>query len=377
MNTFRWSPYVLLKGRNDINVFWEKHFNSDSKILFIIGKGFDIRMNLGIKELSSINSTFDIHCLLIEFDEGKNSPSDKYKHYVDDNTRQLKEMVPIIATKKIKLLKDSDRKTRRVGDREAANIINNYSDIEDFTDIIIDISALPRSVFFSIIGKILSLLDNYSFNDSKITKNLYILTAENAKLDSNIIEEGIDEDLNYTYGFTGELELSINNPIVWFPMLGEGKNLQLSKAYTRINPNEICPVLPFPAKDPRRSDKLIIEYNRLIFDEFRVESQNIMYAYEQNPFEVYRSLTLAINNYKQSLFKLGGCRAAISVFSSKLLSIGALLTSYELKGVGILNVDSHGYSIINEDIIEELNQDTELFLSWIYGSPYYIDKKLM
>lgn len=374
MSNFRWSPYVLLKGKNDIKLFWEQHFNSESKILFIIGKGFDIRMNLGIKELSSVSSALRIQCLLIEFDEGKNSPSDKYKKYVDENTTQLKGMVSSINTKKIKLLKSSDRKTRRVGDREAANIINSYTDIEKFTDIIVDISALPRSVFFSIIGKILSLLDKYSLNNSKISQNLYILTAENAKLDENIIEEGIDEDINYTYGFTDDLELSTNNPIVWFPMLGEGKNLQLSKAHSRVNPNEICPVLPFPAKDPRRSDKLIIEYNRLIFDEFRVESQNIIYAHEQNPFEVYRSLTLAIENYKQSLSKLGGCRSAISVFSSKLLSIGALLTSFELDSVGILNVDSQGYRIINESIIEELNQDTELFLSWIYGEPYFIDK---
>ena len=370
MNNFRWSPYVLLKGREDIRLFWEKKFNEKSNILFIIGKGFDIRMNLGISELITTCPKSRIHCLLIEFDEGKNSPSNIYKKYVDENVKQLNSIAPNIETKKIKLLRGSGRKTRRVGDREAANIINSYTDISDYTDIIVDISSLPRSIFFSIIGKILSLLDDHYRKNQKFTHNLYILTSENAKLDSNIVEEGIDEDLNYTYGFTGELELSVNNPIVWFPILGEEKNLQLSKAYTRINPNEICPVLPFPSKNPRRSDNLISEYNRLLFDEFRVESQNIIYAHEQNPFEVYRSLTLAIKNYNQSLNRLGGCRAAISIFSSKLLSIGALLTSYELKSVGILNVDSLGYKIINEEIISNINNDTELFLSWIFGYPY-------
>lgn len=374
MNNLRWSPYVLLKGKNKIGNFWREHFNSDSKILFIVGKGFDIRMNLGIKQLSSINKTLSIKCLLIEFDEGKNTPSNRYQKYVTENTNQLNDIVNTLEIKKIKLLKDVERKSRRTGDREAANIINHYSDIQNFTDIIVDISALPRGVFFSIIGKILSLLDEYSINNDKVSQNLYILTAENAKLDSNISEEGVDEEINYTYGFTNELELSIKNPIVWFPMLGEGKYFQISKAHARIKPNEICPVLPFPSKDPRRSDKLISEYHSLIFDEFRVESQNIIYAHEQNPFEVYRSLTLAIKNYKQSLSKLGGCRTAISVFSSKLLSIGALLTSYEDKSVGILNVDSHGYEIKDENIIDELNKDTELFLAWIYGDPYYNDK---
>ncbi|MBK7635903.1 MAG: hypothetical protein IPJ13_17685 [Saprospiraceae bacterium] len=75
-----------------------------------------------------------------------------------------------------------------------------------------------------------------------------------------------------------------------------------------------------------------------------------MYVPEQNPFEVYRNLTNAIINYNKTLSIINGCKAAISTFCSKLLSIGALMAAYELNnkvvdkvGVGILNVDSRGY----------------------------------
>ena len=370
MDNLRWSPYVLIKGKQDIFDFWNQQFNSNSKILFIVGKGFDIRMNQGIHVLNSIKQNLNVQCLLIEFDEGDDSPSKRYASLVDNNVQQLFGLVKNIKTKNIKLINDSTRKLRRVGDRAAANIFSDINDLNEFTDIIVDISALPRGVFFSLIGKILILLDQNSKNSNRLPQNLYVLTAENAKLDANIIEAGIDEEINYTHGFTKNLELSKKNPIVWFPMLGEDKQIQISKAHARIIPNEICPVLPFPSKDPRRADALISEYHRLIFEVLRVESRNIIYVHEQNPFEVYRTLSLAISNYQRSLTELGGCRIAISVFSSKLLSIGALLTSYEDDNVGILNVEAQGYTIRDQDILQELNLSTELFLTWIYGEPY-------
>jgi hypothetical protein len=116
----------------------------------------------------------------------------------------------------------------------------------------------------------------------------------------------------------------------------------------------------------------------LLFDELRIEGQNLMYVPEQNPFEVYRSLCSAIINYNESLKILNGCKAAISTFSSKLLSIGALLAAYELTycnesdkiGVGLLNIDSQGYRIDDEELLTILKNESELFLTWLTGEPY-------
>jgi hypothetical protein len=201
------------------------------------------------------------------------------------------------------------------------------------------------------------------------------VVSENANIDSKIKERGIDEDVGYLRGFGGTLELAseAEEPVIWFPILGEDKLEHLDKAHNQIRPNEICPVLPFPSKDPRRSDQLIKTYHQLLFDRLSIEPQNLMYVPERNPFEAYIRLTKAIQNYHNSLQSLGGCKAVISTFSSKLLSIGTLLCAYELIGkigVGVLNVDSQGYEIDDFEEMKKLKEDSELFVIWLTGEPY-------
>jgi len=380
MTKLRWNPYVLIKG-DKTKDFWKDHFNNQKRsLLFVLGKGFDVRMNIALKQISECCPKIHMTCLLIDFEESKNSSSHMYKSLVDENMAELSKIIPSnkLIEKKIGLWKISGRKRRRIGDRQAALIIKSIEDIAPYTDIIIDISALPRGVYFSLIGKVLSLIDK---NESNIKPNLFVIVSENAEIDNNIIDDGVDMDLNYLYGFGGQIDLSseIEKPIIWFPILGEDKAPHLSRAYSKITETknrlfEICPTLPFPSKNPRRSDALIIEYHKLLFDEFGIESQNIMYVPEQNPFEAYVKLCNTIINYNKSLRVINGCKASISTFSSKLLSIGTLLAAYDLKdeiGVGVLNVDSEGYKINNVEDIKKLNEKSELFVTWLTGEPYF------
>lgn len=375
----RWDSYVLMRGIGKIQIFGKNRFQDENrKLLYILGRGFDIRMNIGIEALLISSFVNKIDCLLIEFNEGNGSSSNDYQKLVENNLLRLQKLENInIVHKKINLWKGKGRNKRRIGDRESANLISDYDSIKEYTDIIVDISALPRCIYFSLIGKILTLIDFNKTNSSTI-HNLFVLVAENAKIDQVTNENEIDDDLNYAFGFGGEIELTSELPIVWFPILGKNKRTQIERAHSKIKPHEICPLLPFPAKDIRLSDSLIIEYHKLLFDEFRIEPQNLLYVPEQNPFEVYRNLAQAIINYNETLNIILGCKAAISSFSSKLLSIGALITAYELNnrneaekiGVGILNVDSKGYLIENEDDLKLLNDDSELFLVWLTGEPY-------
>jgi hypothetical protein len=117
-----------------------------------------------------------------------------------------------------------------------------------------------------------------------------------------------------------------------------------------------------------------MSYHSLLFDEFIVEQQNIMYVPEQNPFEAYRILMKAIYNYHNSLTPIGSCKIILSTFSSKLLSIGTLLAAYELKAksieVGVLNVDSQGYKLTEGLDLAEMRRESNLFLIWLTGDAY-------
>jgi len=375
MSNLRWSPYVLLTGEKLENMF-ATHFHERSKVLVIMGKGFDVRMNIALNQLQSNLNKPNITCLLISFDEGESSISHRYKSLVDDNVKELNSLLLTkdIIIKNIQLWKKEGKKKRRVGDRSAADIINTI-DLNVYTDILVDISALPRGIYFSLIGKILTLID---LNVGKHTPNLMVAVAENPALDSAIIDDIPHEDLNFLHGFGGGIDLSssdLSEPTIWLPVLGENKQVYIRKAYEHLAPNEMCPVLPYPSRDPRRPDSLIVEYHDLLFDDYRVEPQNIMYVPEQNPFEAYRILSNTINNYNKSLQTIGGCKAVLSTFSSKLISIGTLLAAYELKanniGVGVLSVDSQGYNLDKEIDLNKLRNESKLFVTWLTGDPYH------
>jgi len=187
-----------------------------------------------------------------------------------------------------------------------------------------------------------------------------------------IQEEGIDDDAAYMYGFSSDLvqEATASAPRVWIPVLGEGKKEQLIRLYHHVRPDEICPVFPSPSVNPRRADDLVREYHELLFDRFRVEPPNIIYASEWNPFEVYRQVCRTIERYNSALDALGKCKVVVSVLSSKLLSVGALLAAYEAKRkgfmIGISHVETHGYRI-HGDIG---SCDPELYSLWIAGECY-------
>lgn len=377
MTENRWDSYVLISN-NEIDNFWQEHFNNTSvcrTVLFIIGKGFDIRMNNVFKTLLSSTGNVEVQCLLIEYNEGANSPSHKYQNLINENTIELQELISQRENLKLESLfidiwKDEGRDKRRIGDRDISQKIYGY-DISTYTDIIVDISSLPRGIYFSLIG---TILKNIDLHDEFKLKNLFVTVAENFEIDKRINEEGIDEKIKCIHGFGGGIEKESNKkPIIFLPVLGEKKTNDLNRLYTHIIPEEICPILPFPSKNPRRSDSLIIDYHKILFDELRVESQNIMYVPEQNPFEMYRILVSTIRNYNKSLGVLNGCNSAVTVFSSKLLTIGVLLAAYEVgDGLGVYNLDAQGYSIENDDIekLRELNKNSQVFLMWLNGEAY-------
>ena len=382
MSKNRWDSYVLVSNK-EINSFWKEHFcitQLQRSVLFIIGKGFDIRMNNVFKTLLS-STNIQIRCLLIEYNEGLNSPSHKYQSVIDKNINELEDLISLNSNVQyekllINIWKTEGRDKRRIGDRDISDKIYNYN-INDFTDVIVDISSLPRGIYFSMIGTLLTKFDK----DIKYKSiNLFVAVAENFNIDKRINGEGIDEKIKCIHGFGGGIEKQSNQkPIVFLPVLGEKKVNDLYRLYTHINPEEICPILPFPSKNPRRSDSLIIDYHKILFDELRIESQNIMYVPEQNPFEMYRILLSTISNYNKSLDVLNGCRSAVTVLSSKLLTVGVLLAAYEINNnhnlnydVGVYNLDAQGYTIEDENIevLKTLNDDSEIFLMWLNGEAY-------
>lgn len=372
----RWASYFQASG-DSLGNFLQDHFAScmpNKKVCLVLGRGFDPRMLGGLRVLCQILNPSKIEVVSLVFDEGATSPSRRYEELVRQNLVRLGEMLPADQVRDRSITMFSTE-GRRVTSRSAESIFRTADDLKQFSDIFVDVSSLPRSVYFPVLAKLLFLLDGI---EGIRPPNLFVLVNESAALDGRIAEEGIDEDADYIHPFRGsvERESAAGRPTVWFPLLGENQRVQLTRIYDLINPAEICPLLPSPSVNPRRGDNLVIEYRELLFDQLRVETSNFIFASETNAFEVYRQLRRAILHYADALQPLGGSNAVISANSSKLLSVGALLAAYELKRAGtdvaIAHVEAHGYTMVNSaaDDLDRLASESRLHGLWLSGDCY-------
>jgi hypothetical protein len=327
----------------------------------------------GATALTTVLDPRQLSIIMLVFDEGPTSPSRKYDALVQQNIDTLMKMVPSGQVQKRTITMFSSE-GRRVTSRSAESVFRSADEFSGFSDIFVDVSSLPRSVYFPVVAKLLHLFDGVKDGTAP---NLFVMVSENAELDRRIVEEGIDEDADYIHPFRGavERESAAGRPKVWFPLLGENQSVQLARIYDLINPAEICPLLPSPSMDPRRGDNLVLEYRELLFDRLRVETRNFIYASETNAFEAYRQLRRAILHYAEALEPLGGSNAVISANSSKLLSVGALLAAYELKcdgaDIAIAHIEAHGYMLTEPyDDLDRLAGESRLQCLWLSGSCY-------
>ena len=369
--TLRWNDYFLRRN-TEYEKFWKEYLESQRDILFILGSGFDPRMCYGIESILEKDRSGLCDCCLINFQEGENSPSENFRDKIDENKEKLKKIIKEKAELFEENIQMENEEGHRTGPRKAANIFKDFSDFEKYSDIILDISSLPMNIYFPLLGKILYIIDK----QKKTKINLHVIVAEDAIVDKAIKKRGLADEAEYLHGFTGNLNIISTEyePTVWIPIFGEGQKLQIELINKKISPEEICPVLPSPSANPRRGDDLLLEYRDMVLNELNVESRNIIYGAEQNPFELYRQIQKTIEHYQDALAPIGKCKFALSSLSSKLMSIGAFFVVYEegftnKQNVGIVYVESKGY--VMEKITEpSRSKNRDLFSLWITGDCY-------
>ena len=373
MPSQRWENYFIVRGEKCLE-FWKKYLGEKKhKIFFIMGIGFDPRSFIGLETIINAGVR-DINCLAIEIEEGPDSPSKELEEMIRMNYSKIERLLSPanLNTETIKMFDNG----RRVGPQEIIRLLNDSGKISltDYSDIVVDASALPRGIFFLIITELLQIIDN---NDVSI--NFHVMVAENSELDKEIKQEALDENAYPFPRFERATSVAYLEgiPKIWIPILGENKEHHLRKIYDNLKPEEVCPMLPFPAKNPRRCDDLIKEYYEFLFDSISVEPRNFIYAAEDNPFSVYRKIIYTAQRYNKSLKPLSeSIRMIISCLSSKIMTIGAAIAAYELRKnnhhVAVWHLDARGYSL-SEDIKEKLEAVTgksELFSIWLTGECY-------
>ena len=298
-----------------------------------------------------------------------------FQNEIQDNYERFKKQFDSPRAIKETKIKMKSKDGRRIGSRSSQYVFSDSGEeFNQYSDIIIDISSIPRILYFPLIGKLLHLYDN---SIAKSKSNIHILVSENPNLDVNIEMESIDEKAIYIHGFHGGVDKESNSsiPSIWLPILGEKRSVHLNRINALVNPEEICPILPFPSMNPRRGDNLLLEYRDFLFDSLSVDPENIIYVSENNPFDTYRKIIRTSIQYNKTLSQMGGCKIILSALSSKLLSLGSLMAAYDLiyspiankpEATGIAHIEAQGYYLPSSPHVG----GDELFSIWLAGECY-------
>jgi hypothetical protein len=343
-----WNRYVLRRG-SEVEDMWDQMFkkrrvgDTKTRLLYVGGRGFDLRaqavMTRFIGSLDSSGCSVERAELLLVGFSGYEL-SDELKDATESNAACLEGLFASVGTTRTIMIEST---AEGEDDLSANNALRMGTEavlraVSDQTDIVLDVSSLPRIVYLSVLLALLERLvpsrtGRVPLDASGV--NLHVLVGEDPNLDSKIQSEDPSNELVLIPGFASALQTESTRdwPLVWFPVLGENRVAQLQKVmYDQIPDSaEICPVVPHPSRDPRRGDRLLIEYKVPLFDVSKTPLTNVLYAHESNPFEAYRQLLGAMKRYQRSLSVLGGCRLVVTPLASKLITLGAALACFEMK----------------------------------------------
>lgn len=338
-----WDQYVFRRGP-EVHELWDSLYDKrELKILYITGRGFDIRAQsvmrdciAGIQQADT--TVVSAHMLLVGFEEYR--LDENLQRLTDENAKSLESSFSALGS-------SESISIGTAGNGEevsASHALRLGTDavlerVTDHTDIILDVSSLPRVIYLALMTSLLNLLvpDKTSSGALVANKvNFQVLVAEDADLDARIHAEDPSSDAVFVPGFSAAMQAeSVQEwPLVWFPILGENRVNQLQQIMkSTVIPAdaEICPVLPHPSRNPRRADQLLLEYMVPLFHSRKTPTSNILYVHESHPFAAYRQLFRAMDRYRKSMAILGGCRLVVTPFSSKLITIGAGLACFDMR----------------------------------------------
>ena len=362
----RWDPGFLRSG-TEFESFWTAlatERGSTRRGLFIAGRGFDPRTAVGPSAIATAQFPIAAFCL-IRLTNPQDSPGRPRNWSAATNEGTVRGLFPK-SQFNLTEVAIRDASGRPMGSARLRTLFADREWLAGFTDVIVDITALPTSVTFPLLGTLISAYDTLC-DDKRPAFNLHCIVCENADLDERIVAEGGD-DADYIDPFRGRGSLTAEaEPItIWAPVLGERQPAALRKIYEMLGPAEVKPFLPFPSRNARRGDELVAEYHSLLFDTWQVDPRGFIYADERDPFDIYRQLGDLAAEYTRSLTPLGTANTVVSAHSSKLLSLGVLLAAFE-HNLAVVHVEPTGYSLDETAVGLEAN---ELFEVWLTGEAY-------
>ncbi|MCZ8207533.1 MAG: hypothetical protein O9270_04995 [Aquidulcibacter sp.] len=302
-----------------VDVFAEEYFGRTEVIcLLVAAAGFDPR-SIGIATLLAGHLGDRLSGLFVREERG--TPDAGLVTAADQNADRLRELVRGCEIASVDIFGNDNAPVAGV---RIASIIRDFNIPDETTDIVLDMTALSIGVAFPAARLLLDYCEDRGIA-------FHIMVASNPELDDAITSEPGDRPMAVR-GFAGidlsDAALEISR--IWVPQLAKGRSAALTEIRRSIRDTyKICPVVPFPARDPRRADALITEYGTQLIDEWQVDPRDIVYVSESNPLDCYRTLSTLTKRYADAVDQIFVPSIILSPVGSRVMAAGALMAAIE------------------------------------------------
>ncbi|MEI6828120.1 MAG: hypothetical protein WCK54_21215 [Desulfuromonadales bacterium] len=303
-----------------------------------------------------------LECIFIK--EERPEPDPKLVQKANENLNQLTTIYPASTVITIDIFADDNAVVGGI------NIIKSLQDInlDGFTDLIVDFSALSIGVSFPIVKYFFDLIVR-----DELKVNIHLLVISNPSMDGMICSVPNDRATEIRgFARSDRLYGEADKAKLWLPQLSGGRKEVLRRIHDSVVPHDVCPIVPFPSGDVKKGDNIVIDFIAELENEWRVDKRNYVYADENQPLDIYRTI-LKIDDQRRPVFQtFGGSVIILSPLGSKLLAIGALMAALERK-FPIVYVEALEYSVDWEKV-DLLQIDTSKKAHiWLYGEAYQND----
>jgi hypothetical protein len=358
----RWARCVEHRGKA-VEPFGALHFGEKHRrILLIGGAGFDPRSLVVPRLLASV-APGRVDGLFLR--ERRPNPNPGLLTRADGNIHRLAQLIDAARFEDVSVF-ESDGAVA-IG-RRVVDVIRGL-DLSHYTDVITDFSALSIGSSFPVARFLLERLDLRGPHGSA-PPNLHAMVTASPITDDRIIASP-SEVVQPIHGFQGRLGIdeTVRAARLWIPQLRFGQSGILELIYDELKPDDVVPVLPFPAHDPRLGDRLIEHYAEDFDGRWGVDARSIVYADEYSPLDFYRTV-LRIDDGRHPVFaSTGGDLVVLSPIGSKVLALGAMMAASE-RDLPVLYVEALSYSSSLSDGLTSEYSFEDLVHVWLSGEAY-------
>jgi hypothetical protein len=351
----RWDPCIAHRDR-EVPTFVSAYFTDASRrVLFVAGAGFDPRSAIIAEILAS--ACKEVHAFLIQ--ENRPNPG---QSLVDQAETNRSELGRIFARHEIVPVDIFGADGAVIGGRSVVATLNRQH-FENLTDVVVDVSALSVGTSFPVIKYLVERIDR-----GLGPANLHVFVAHEAALDDAIVPVAGDAP-GYVHGFRGPatLDRTAGFAKLWLPQLARERRTSLIRLHTFVDPHDTCPILPFPASNPRLGDELATDYIAEFENAWSVDARNIVYAAEDDPLDLYRTI-LSLDDLRRPVFEeFGGSLLVLSPVGSKIMALGALLAALE-RDLPVAYLEAIGYNFADSRPAER--PPPFLVHIWLEGEVY-------